>query len=93
MKELESEPLNGSPKTYFDLMIKVGTKGTYQRNVFCIFFLNWFIAGILIMQTQFLFLNHEIDCKGNGLVTNNCSDYVCSLPEDQWEGFLKKTDK
>ena len=63
-------------------MIKVGEKGPYQRNVFLIFFLNWFIAGILIMQTQFLFLNHEIDCAGNGLATDTCTDYVCSLPEN-----------
>lgn len=81
------------PKTYFDLMEMVGSKGPYQRNVFLIFCLNWFIAGVLIMQTGFLFLNHEFDCSGKGLASDDCVRYVCSLPSDHWKDFFKETDK
>ena len=48
---------NKLPKTYFDLVEKVGTKGQYQKCVFFIFALNWFIAGLIVMQPVFLFLN------------------------------------
>jgi hypothetical protein len=46
---------NLEPKTYYDLMVKVGSDGPYQRNVFIMFFLNWFIAATLLLQTAFLF--------------------------------------
>ena len=58
MSEEVGQSNGPAAKTYFELMEKVGTKGPYQRNVFLIFFLNWFITGLLIMQTGFLFMNH-----------------------------------
>ena len=48
---------NNLPKTYFDLMERVGTKGQYQKCVFFIFALNWFVAGFIVLQPVFLFLN------------------------------------
>ena len=40
----------------------------------------WYVTGIVMMSTAFLFLNPTFDCEGMGLLTNNCQDYVCALP-------------
>jgi len=50
------------PKNYFELMEKVGTKGPYQRNIFIIFSLNWFISGMILLGTSFLFMNRKFGC-------------------------------
>ena len=61
--EIEQAAL-GNPKTYFDLICKVGNKGKYQTIVFFIFCLNWFLGGFLLLGTSFLFMNEEFDCEG-----------------------------
>lgn len=50
------------PKTYFQLIEKVGSKGPYQRNVFIIFLLNWFTGAMLLLAVSFLFMRQEFDC-------------------------------
>ena len=79
---------NTLPKTYFDLMKKVGTNGTYQKCVFIIFFMNWFLGGVIVYQPVFLFLEKPFDCKEKGLLVENCEEYVCKLPTmEQWRSF------
>ena len=79
------------PKTYFDLVERVGTKGKYQKTVFFIFALNWLIAGFIVMQPVFLFLDPPFDCKGNGLLTKNCEKSVCALNTmDEWKSYQEK---
>lgn len=62
-ESMESESQE-PPKTYFDLINMVGSKGRYQTVVFLLFCLNWFIAGILLLGTSFLFMNPEFQCQG-----------------------------
>jgi hypothetical protein len=61
--------------------------------MFLIFVLVWFVTGIILMNTSFLFLNKSFDCKTQGLLVSNCNKYVCSLPEKDWENFIVKTDE
>ena len=69
-------------------MQKVGVDGPYQRNVFLIFCLNWFVTGLLIYQNAFLFQTYSFDCENRGLAVTDCQEYVCSLPSDQWENYF-----
>ena len=70
----------------------MGSKGTYQKTLFFIFALNWFIAGFIVMQPVFLFLDKPFDCEGKGVLTNDCSKTVCSLPTmKEWEDMQDKT--
>ena len=70
---------NKLPKTYFDLIERVGTKGDYQKCLFLIFGLNWFITGFIVLQPVFLFLDPPFDCAAHGLLTNNCAKTVCEM--------------
>lgn len=51
--------------TYFDLIEVVGSNGKYQRNVFLIFCVLWFVSGMLLMGTSFLYMNPSFDCEGS----------------------------
>jgi len=73
------------PKTYLDLIIKVGGKGKYQYILTIIISFAWYVTGIVLMSTAFIFLNPTFDCEAFGLLTNeSCFDYVCSLPPNRW---------
>ena len=49
---------NDLPKTYFDLIEKVESAGPYQRNIFLVFLVIWFVSGVLSLGTSFLFMNY-----------------------------------
>ena len=68
--ENEERKLNlPTPKTYFDLIDKVGSKGKYQRNIFIIVMINWFVGAFILLGTSFLYLNPQFDCESNGIIT------------------------
>lgn len=70
------------PNTYFNLIEKVGDSGKYQSVMLFIFLINWFVTGIILLSTAFLFRNRSFDCIENGLLINEvfCTKYVCQLP-------------
>ena len=53
-----------NPKTYFDLISKVGNKGKYQTIIFLVFCADWFVTGFLLLGTSFLFMNPDFKCNG-----------------------------
>jgi hypothetical protein len=67
-------------ETFLDLIGKVGGRGKYQYILTLIFMLSWYVTGVLLLSTSFIFLNPEFDCAAFGLLTNDCYDFVCSLP-------------
>ena len=69
---MEEQQALEAPKTYFDLIAKVGSKGPYQRNIFLIFAFNWWVSAFLLLGTSFLFMNPEFDCEAHGIQTDNC---------------------
>jgi hypothetical protein len=50
------------PKTYLNLIEKVGTEGKYQKQMVIVFSLNWFITGVILLSNIFLFRNRLYDC-------------------------------
>ena len=50
------------PKNYFALIEKVGSHGNYQKLLFVMFALNWFVSAMLLMGTSLLYLNPPIVC-------------------------------
>lgn len=50
--------------------------------------LAYYVTGISLMSTSFIFNNPDFDCKASGLLTDNCYNAVCSLPSDQWSKFI-----
>lgn len=67
------------PKTYFDLISKVGSKGPYQRNIFLLFAMNWAVAAFLLLGTSFLFMNPKFDCEAHNIKTDNCEKTICAM--------------
>lgn len=65
-------------------MERVGDSGKYQLIVMFIFLITWFVTGIILMSTAFLFQNREFNCEEYGLLTKDCDGFVCALPENQW---------
>jgi K+-transporting ATPase c subunit len=47
---------------------KVGHSGRYQLFMLLIFLIMWFVTGIILLSTAFLFRNRSFDCKANGLL-------------------------
>ncbi len=92
MNKTNSEPIDGSkqqlPETYLDLIEKVGGKGKYQYIYTVIQAFSYYVTGIVLMSTAFIFYNPEFDCQAFGLITDDCYTTVCSLPRDQWAGFV-----
>lgn len=82
------------PKTYFDLIEKVGHSGKYQLRMLLIFLTMWFVTGIILLSTAFLFRSRSFDCKAHGLLvgSSDCLSYVCQLPEDEWEKYYALED-
>jgi hypothetical protein len=78
------------PKTKFDLIEKVGSKGKYQFKLQIIFTGIWCITGMALIGSPFFFMNKKFDFKGNGLLGNDCFGMVCSLPENEWKTFAEK---
>ena len=72
--------LDENPSNYFSLIEKVGTNGKYQKIVFLIMTVNWFVAALLLMGTSFLYLTPPLKCEDSTLNAQQCEDYVCSLP-------------
>lgn len=60
----QQEPLlpTSPPTTYFDLIEKVGAEGKYQIIVMLISSLAWFVTGILLLGTGFIYYNPAFDC-------------------------------
>lgn len=89
MKEMNEEgDEENQVKTYLDLIEKVGSKGKYQYILTFISGFTNFVTGVVLMSTSFIFNNPEFDCEASGLLTDQCYDYVCSLPKDQWVSFV-----
>ena len=78
------------PKTYLNLIQKVGTEGKYQKQMVIVFSLNWFITGVILLSNIFLFRNRLYDCQQKGLLLSeqHCLDYICSLPEEEWSQYF-----
>lgn len=51
------------PKTYFDLVETVGHSGKYQFRMLLVFLIMWFVTGIILLSTAFLFRFRSLDCK------------------------------
>lgn len=83
------------PTNYFHLIERVGDSGKYQFFMVLIFLICWFVTGIILLSTAFLFRNRSFDCKAYGLLLSDsdCSDYVCELPENRWADFVNPDDK
>ena len=45
-----------------------------------IFTIMWFVTGIILMSTAFLFWNMPFDCIQHGLLVKDCEEVVCKLP-------------
>jgi MFS family permease len=72
----------------------MGDGGKYQMMMVLIFLICWFVTGIILLSTAFLFRNYAFDCKAHGLLLPDslCSDYVCELPEERWMEFVDPDD-
>lgn len=66
----KSELNQKEPKTYFDLVEKVGHSGKYQLRMLLVFLIMWFCTGIILLSTAFLFRARALDCKENGLLVS-----------------------
>lgn len=51
------------PKTYFQLVEKVGAEGKYQFKILIIFLLVWFFIGTTLVNVKFLFEGHSFSCE------------------------------
>ena len=65
---IKSEAIQMVPKTYFDLIEKVGHSGKYQLRMLLFFLIMWFVTGIILLSTAFLFRSRSFDCKAHGLL-------------------------
>jgi hypothetical protein len=66
----------------------VGGKGRYQYILAYINAFAYYVTGIVLMSTSFIFNNPEFDCEAFGLITDSCYDTVCSLPASEWPKFV-----
>ena len=85
-KQTEARSDSKIPKTYFDLVEKVGEGGNYQFRLMIFFAIVNFVTGIVLLSTAFLFRKRAFECKYNGMLVseNDCLDYVCKLPSTEW---------
>jgi len=51
------------PKTYFQLVEKVGAEGKYQFKILIIFLLVWFFIGTTLVNVKFLFEGNSFLCE------------------------------
>lgn len=51
------------PKTYFQLVEKVGAEGKYQFKILIIFLLVWFFIGTTLVNVKFLFEGNSFSCE------------------------------
>lgn len=65
---------------YFSLIQIVGSNGKYQKTIFLIMSINWFVAALLLMGTSFLYLAPPLRCDDPSLNTEQCERFVCGLP-------------
>ena len=79
----KTEVINVLPKTYFDLIERVGHSGKYQIRLLFVFIIIWTVTGVLLLSTAFLFRKRSLDCRSNGLLISekDCLSHVCKLPE------------
>ena len=52
----------------------------------------YYVTGILLMSTGFLFLNRQFKCADKGLLSSACDTTVCALPREEWNDFIIKSD-
>lgn len=78
-QEVFIDPHSSLPKTYFDLIEKVGSTGKYQRNMFYIFMLVYLVTGTVLMSTSFVFMNDQYICSEFGLLVETCRKAVCEI--------------
>lgn len=71
---------------FFILLERVGSKGKYQRSLFLLSFGLWFVTAFLILSIAFLLLPNKFVC-GDYSNEQECKEYVCSLPENEWHHF------
>jgi OCT family organic cation transporter-like MFS transporter 4/5 len=71
-------------------MEKIGDSGKYQKCMLLVFSLSWFVTGIILLSTAFLFRSPSFDCKAHGLLISEkyCQQYVCNLHESVWQSYL-----
>jgi MFS family permease len=68
----------------------VGSEGKYQKRLLLVLGLSWFVTGIILLSTGFLFRSPSFDCQEHGLLVTDlhCEQYVCSLDEALWQDYL-----
>ncbi len=68
--------------------MKVGGKGKYQYILAAVWAFTYYVTGIVLMSTSFSWNNPDFDCKAYGLLTDDCYNFVCSLPSTEWPNFV-----
>ena len=76
---MQEEDRTVQPKTFMDLIIKVGSHGTYQKIVTFLFCLNFFTVALLIFNTSFLFYKPGMKCQELGFHDLNCEENLCNI--------------
>ena len=71
--------LEEAPSDYFSLIEIVGSNGKYQKIIFLIMSINWFVAALLLMGTSFLYLTPPLQCDDSSLNVEQCERFVCGL--------------
>jgi hypothetical protein len=54
-----------------DLIERVGDSGKYQKRLLLVLGLSWFVTGIILLSTAFLFRSPALDCRGHGLLVSD----------------------
>mgnify|MGYP000932929612 CR=1 FL=1 len=78
-KEVFIDPDSSLPKTYFELIEKVGSAGKYQTRLFYIFVLVFFVNGSILLSSSFMFMNDRYACQELGLLTTACKKTICEI--------------
>jgi hypothetical protein len=73
---------------------KAGHSGNYQFRLMIFFSIVNFVTGIVLLSTAFLFRKRSFECKVNGLLVReaDCLEYVCKLPDSEWDQYLSQDD-
>ena len=65
---------------FYDLLTRVGNRGTYQTVTLTIIYLINFIGSSVFFINPYLFYQQTFICNGNQ--SSHCTNYVCGLPSN-----------
>ena len=72
-------------RVFYDLLTRVGSKGTYQKYALFIVYCINIIGSATFFVNPFLFYQKPYTC--NGVQSVHCTNFVCSLPLSQRSAF------